>query len=61
MTYDVSGTLAQNYLDLSLRHSVNPSLGPQTPTNFYLGKFEQQEANLNFDVTYPWKITVANA
>ncbi len=56
MTYDVSGTMAQNYLDLSLRHSVNPSLGPQTPTSFYLGKFVQQETNFNFDVTYPWKI-----
>ncbi len=56
MTYDVSGTLAQNYLDMSLRSSINASLGPDSPTNFYIGKFQQQEANLNFDVTYPWEV-----
>jgi len=56
MSYDLSGTLAQNYLDMSLRSSINPSLGPLSPTNFYIGKFQQQESNLNFDVTYPWKV-----
>ena len=56
MTYDVSATLAQNYLDMSLRSSLNASLGPDTPTSFYNGKFQQQEANLNFDVTYPWEV-----
>ena len=56
MTYDLSGTLAQNYLDMSLRSSLNASLGPDTPTSFYIGKFQQQESNLNFDVTYPWEV-----
>jgi iron complex outermembrane recepter protein len=56
MTYDVSGTLAQNYLDMSLRSSLNASLGPDSPTSFDIGKFQQQEANLNFDVTYPWEV-----
>ena len=56
MTWDVSGTLAQNSLDMSLRSSLNASLGPDTPTNFYIGKFKQQESNLNFDVTYPWEV-----
>jgi iron complex outermembrane receptor protein len=56
MTYDVSASLAQNYLDMSLRSSLNASLGPDTPTSFYNGKFQQQEANLNFDVTYPWEV-----
>jgi iron complex outermembrane receptor protein len=56
MTYDLSGTLAQNYVDMSLRKSLNASLGPDTPTNFYIGKFQQQEANLNFDVAYPWEV-----
>ena len=56
ITYDLSGTLAQNYLDMSLRKSLNASLGPDTPTNFYIGKFQQQETNFNFDVTYPWEV-----
>ncbi len=56
MTYDISGTLAQNYLDMSLRSSINASLGPDSPTDFYIGKFQQEEANFNFDVTYPWEV-----
>src|SRR5882672_10384449 len=56
MSYDLSGTLAQNYLNMSLRSSINMSLGPQSPTDFYIGKFQQQEANLNLDVSYPWKV-----
>ena len=56
MTYDVSGTMARNSLDLSLRSSVNPSLGNLSPTGFYIGKFVQQETNFNLDVTYPWKL-----
>jgi iron complex outermembrane receptor protein len=56
MTYDLSGTLAQNYLDMSLRSSINASLGPNSPTSFYIGKFQQQEANVNFDVTWPWEV-----
>lgn len=56
VTYDLSATLAQHYLDMSLRSSLNASLGPDTPTSFYIGKFQQQEANLGFDVTYPWEV-----
>ena len=56
MTYDLSATLAQHYLDMKLRSSLNASLGPDTPTNFYIGKFQQEEANLSFDVTYPWEV-----
>ena len=56
MTYDLSGTLAQNSLDVSLRNTVNPSLGPTSPTSFYDGKFQQQETTFNFDVTYPWAV-----
>ena len=56
MTYDVSGSFAQNSLAVSLRSSLNPSLGPQSPTSFDDGKFQQQEATFNFDVTYPWTV-----
>ena len=56
MTYDVSATLAQHYLDMSLKQSLNASLGPDTPTSFYIGKFQQQEANIALDITYPWEV-----
>ncbi|TLZ37311.1 MAG: TonB-dependent receptor [Gammaproteobacteria bacterium] len=54
--YDVSGSSAQNSLAESLRSTVNPSLGPLSPENFYVGKFVQRESNLNIDLSYPWKV-----
>ena len=56
MSYDVSGTTAQNSLEVSLRDTINPSLGPLSPKNFYDGKFLQKEANFNVDVSYPWVV-----
>ena len=57
MTYDLSGSFAQNSLAVSLKNTINPSLGPQSPTSFDDGKFQQQEATFNFDVTYPWAVS----
>jgi iron complex outermembrane recepter protein len=56
INYDVSGTSAQNSVALSLRTSINPSLGPQSPTSFYDGKFVQKENNFNLDLSYPWTV-----
>ena len=54
--YDVSGSSAQNSLTESLRSTVNPSLGPLSPGNFYIGKFVQRESNLNIDLSYPLQV-----
>jgi iron complex outermembrane recepter protein len=56
INYDVSGTTAQNTVALSLKTSINPSLGPQSPTSFYDGKFVQKENNFNLDLSYPWTV-----
>jgi iron complex outermembrane receptor protein len=56
INYDVSGTTAQNSVALSLKNSINPSLGPQSPTSFYDGKFIQKENNFNLDLSYPWQV-----
>jgi iron complex outermembrane receptor protein len=56
INYDVSGTSAQNSVALSLKTSLNPSLGPLSPTNFYDGKFIQKENNFNLDLSYPWMV-----
>jgi iron complex outermembrane receptor protein len=56
MSYDISGTTAQNSLAVSLKDSINPSLGPQSPKSFYDGKFVQKETNFNIDVSYPWAV-----
>jgi len=56
MNYDVSGTTAQNTLAESLKTSINPSLGPQSPESFYDGKFLQRESTFNVDLSYPWAL-----
>jgi iron complex outermembrane receptor protein len=54
--YDVSGSSAQNSLAEALKSTVNPSLGPLSPEDFYVGKFVQRESNLNIDLSYPWQV-----
>jgi iron complex outermembrane recepter protein len=56
MNYDVSGSIGQNSLAESLKSTVNPSLGPLSPKDFYVGKFVQRETNFNIDVSYPWTV-----
>lgn len=51
-TYDLSGTLARNSLNLSMYGSLSPSFGPQSQTSFKFGKLIQEEQNLNADFTY---------
>jgi iron complex outermembrane recepter protein len=56
IAYDLSGTTAQNSLAVSLKNSINPSLGPLSPKSFYDGKFVQKENNFNLDLSYPWAV-----
>ena len=56
MNYDLSGSTANNTLALSLKNSINPSLGPLSPTSFYDGKFAQRESTFNVDLSYPWAL-----
>ena len=56
MNFDISGTTAENSLAVSLTNSINPSLGPTSPEDFYDGKFVQRETNFNIDLSYPWAV-----
>lgn len=53
LTWDLSGTLAKNTLDLSMFSSLSPTYGPASQTSFQFGQLSQKEANLNLDMTYP--------
>lgn len=48
--YDLSYTMGSNKADFTLLNSVNPSLGLDTPVNFYAGSYEQVESTLNLDI-----------
>ncbi|WP_115717539.1 TonB-dependent receptor plug domain-containing protein [Gallaecimonas mangrovi] len=53
LTYDFSGTFGRNRIEYFLHNTVNPSLGPDSPTNFNPGNLQQTEKSLNADFTYP--------
>jgi iron complex outermembrane receptor protein len=50
-TYDVSGSVGRNEADFGLNNTVNPSMGPDTPRNFYTGSYIELEKTFNFDLT----------
>lgn len=59
-TYDVSGSLARQSLNLSMYNSLAPSYGPDTQTEFEFGTLIQREINLNLDMTYPLDFGLAS-
>jgi iron complex outermembrane receptor protein len=52
-TYDLSGSVSRNTLDLSMNHSLNASFGPTSVHEFHFGKLIQKEIDGNLDLTYP--------
>ena len=59
-TYDLSGSLAKQQLDLSMYGSLAPSYGPDSQTEFQFGKLIQREMNFNLDMTYPLEVGLAS-
>lgn len=56
LSYDFSAVLAQNSLKYRISNTVNPSLGPNSPTSFNPGKVEQRETQFHADFVYPWEV-----
>ena len=56
VSYDISGSTAENSLAVGLKSSINPSLGPTSPKDFNDGKFVQKETTFNVDLSYPWSV-----
>jgi iron complex outermembrane receptor protein len=53
LTYDLSAGYGQNTLRYYMNSTMNPSLGIDSPTDFYLGKLQQRETLANADFSYP--------
>lgn len=51
-TYDLSVSAGRSRIEYNLSETLNASLGPDSPTSFYLGLLEQREFNLNADFVY---------
>lgn len=50
--WDLSASLGQNATEFYLNNSINASLGPDSPLDFFLGRNIQREFNLNADGVY---------
>ncbi|RJG11760.1 TonB-dependent receptor [Massilia cavernae] len=50
--WDVSASFGRNSIDYTLSNSINASLGPNSPTSFYLGELSQEEKIVNANFNY---------
>lgn len=55
LIWDVSGSFGENEINYRISDTVNPSLGPASPTSFRPGTLIQTEQNINFDAAYPFE------
>ncbi|MEO1201614.1 MAG: TonB-dependent receptor [Pseudomonadota bacterium] len=53
LLWDASVGFGTNEVDFFINNTVNASLGPNTPVNFDPGLYEQEELNVNLDLSYP--------
>ena len=54
--WDVSGYYGRSFVDFTIRNTVNASLGPDTPTTFDPGAYEQVEKNFNVDLVKEFEV-----
>lgn len=59
INYDLSLMYGTNQIRYEMSDTLNASLGPNTPTSFYMGKFVQKEFNLNADFSTEAEIGIA--
>ena len=52
LTWDASLNLGSNIVEFFIYNTVNASLGPQSPTEFKPGSYQQYDTNMNFDLAY---------
>ena len=61
LTYDLSASYGNDRIDYRIANTLNPSLGPATPTRFRPGSLVNDEMALNADFTYPVDLGLADA
>lgn len=61
LSWDISGSFGRNRIEYTLGNSINASLGPASPTSFYLGRLSQEEKNLNADFVFSLPVSALDA
>lgn len=59
-TYDLSAAFGRSRINYNMTESLNASMGPDSPTSFYIGRLEQREFNLNADFVYRLPVGLAH-
>ncbi|MEO5589499.1 MAG: TonB-dependent receptor, partial [Gemmatimonadaceae bacterium] len=54
--WDVSSTLGRNSFSTDVHDSNNPSMGLESPTDFYVGKQHAYQWTSNLDLVHRWKV-----
>lgn len=54
--WDLSAGTARDELFYRISNTVNPSLGPSSPTRFKPGTIQQRETHVQADFVYPWAV-----
>ncbi|MEP2652741.1 MAG: TonB-dependent receptor [Paraglaciecola sp.] len=60
MTYDFSGRFGSNKIEYTLKNTINPSMGPDSPTSFRPGDLINEELQLTADFTHFVDLGMAN-
>ncbi|WP_240002436.1 TonB-dependent receptor plug domain-containing protein [Oleisolibacter albus] len=60
LTYNLSASFGRSQIDYELKNTVNPSLGPDSPRSFHVGRLVQEETGLNADFAYPIEVGLAS-
>ena len=58
--FDLSAASGTNKIRYFMSNTGNWSLGPETPTSFYLGSLKQTETNFNLDLSYGMDVGLAS-
>jgi iron complex outermembrane receptor protein len=56
LIYDLSGRYGNDKLSYTLWDTVNPSMGPDSPKEFYVGSLISTETAANADFAYDWGV-----
>lgn len=60
LTYDFSARAGQDEVDYTLKSTINPSLGPDSPTEFHPGNLVNQENQVQADFTKDFEVGLSS-
>jgi iron complex outermembrane receptor protein len=60
LRYDFSASRGESRIVYHINNTLNLSLGPNSPTEFYAGTLTERDTSFNFDLSYPLEMGLAS-